>query len=374
MMMTGSGELPEKEGNVKAFAAGATGLVVLMKSGNVYGIGDQYFSGTGGTVTTWRYLAREVTDIWTTTTAVLMRTLDGRWLFMGFNQYFNTGFGTTLLTPRDVTVDMPIPADLTIKQVSLGYRNVAVVFTNGQYAMCGTNNGGGLGKGDTVALKTLTLRTDFTNVEKIDLDWYTSDTSYLLTKDGNVYVAGISGNGQNGTTSNNSNWLLQTPVSGTVVDIVAGNTGFFRIAFSGGAYQVYAQGRDVNRSLGVNTTTNVNVLSPTLVMSNIPSRPKLYMGHYSARIEHPDGRIYFTGSGTGNLQGTGVGFQQTYAVFTALPVTVPYGGEYFSIKGDYATSYYLEKGILYGVGKGILPGHGTSTLLSFMPLDTSELA
>lgn len=377
MMNLGIGELPEVEGNVKKFAAGQSGIVVLMNSGNLYGRGSQYFSGTGSTVNTWRYLGTNIADVWVSSVSVLARTTNNRWLFMGFNQYFNTGFGTTLSSLTDVTVDMPIPVGLTIKQVVMSYRNVAVVFTDGQYAMCGTNNRGGLGIGTTSVVRTLTLRTDFTNVEKIDLDWATYDTSYLLTKGGEVYVAGESAYGQNGTTSNSTTWMRQSNVSGTVVDIVATTFGFFRIAMASGAYQIYAQGRDTNKSLGTNSTANVSVLSPILVLSNIPSMPKIYISHYSARVEHPDGRIYFTGQGTGNLQGVGTTFQPTYAVFTALDPVVPYGGEYFSIRSEYSINYYLDKGVLYGVGQGaqatqLLPGYGTTQVLSFSVLELPE--
>lgn len=377
MMNLGSAELPVVEGNVKKFAAGNGGIVVLMNSGNVYGIGDQYFSGTGGNATTWRYLAREVEEIWTASSAVLMRTTEDRWMFMGFNQYFNTGYGTTIRTPTDVTADMPIPRGLIVKQVVIGHRNLAVVFTNGQYAMCGTNNSGGLGKGDTSTVKTLTLRTDFTNVEKIDLDWSTYDTSYLLTKSGEVYVAGLSNNGQNGTTSSNTTWLRQSQISGgTVVDIIATTFGFFRIVLSNGSYSVYAQGQSVSGSLGVNNSGNINVVAPTLVFSNVPSLPPLYIGHFSARILHPEEkRVYYTGAATGSLQGAGAQFQSSYSVFTQLAATVPYGGEYSSLKGGYVAHYYVDKGILYGVGNssaGLLPGYIGMQLFEFTPLELPE--
>lgn len=377
MMNLGSVELPEVEGNVKKFAAGGTGIVVLMKSGNAYGIGDQYFSGTGGNVTTWRLLARNVADIWAASASVLMRTTADRWLFMGFNQYFNTNFGTTITTPRDITTDMPIPEGFEIKQLVLGYRNLAVVFTNGRYAMCGTNNAGGLGTGDTFAVRTLTLRTDFTNVEKIDLDWATYDTSYLLTQAGEVYVSGVSNNGQNGTTSNTTTWFRQSPISGgTVVDIIATTLGFFRVVLLNGNYSVYAQGRSSSGSLGVNNSGNINVLSPPLVFSNVPSRPPLYIGHLSARILHPEEkRVYYTGAATGSLQGAGAQFQSSYSVFTRLAETVPYGGEYSSLKGGYVAHYYVDKGILYGVGNssaGLLPGYIGMQLFEFTPLELPE--
>lgn len=380
MMNLGTVKLPAGGGRVKKFAAGQQGIVVLMESGKLYGRGSQYFSGTGSTVNTWKLLGTDIADVWTGPVSTLARTTDDRWLFMGLNQYFNTGFGTTWSALTDVTVDMPIPVGLTVKQVVMGYINVAVVFSNGQYAMCGTNVSGGLGVGNTSPVRTLTLRTDFTNVEKIDLDWGTYDTSYLLTKGGDVYVAGQSSYGQNGTQSSSTSWLRQSPISGgTVVDIVGTALGFFRIVLASGSYRIYGQGRDINNSLGTNTTSNTPRLAPVLVLSGIASavRPRVYISHYAARVIDSDGVVYYTGQGTGDLQGVGTTPQPTYRVFSQLDPIVPSVGDYFATKSQYMTNYYLEDGILYGVGQGtqatqLLPGYGTTQVLTFSVLELPE--
>lgn len=380
MMNLGSGRLPAGDGRVKKFAAGQVGIVALMESGNLYGRGSLYFSGTGATSNTWNLLATDITDVWTGPVSVLARTTDDRWLFMGLNQYFTTGFGTAFSTMTDITVDMPIPTGFVIKQVVLGYINVAVVFANGQYSMCGTNISGGLGIGNTSTVRTLTLRTDFTNVEKIDVDWGTYDTSYLLTKGGDVYVAGQSSYGQNGTQTSSTNWTRQSSVSGgTVVDIIATTLGFFRIVLSSGSYRIYAQGRDISNSLGTNTTANTVRLAPVLVLSEIASavRPRVYISHYAARVIDSDGIVYYTGQGTGDLQGVNITPQPTYRVFSQLDPIVPSVGDYFATKSQYVTNYYLEDGVLYGVGQGdqttqLLPGYGTAQVLTFSVLELPE--
>lgn len=380
MNLSGASASPSEEGNIKKFGAGGTGIGVLTKSGNLYTIGDNYFSGTGGKTTTWRLLSANVEDFWISYRSLLIRTVDNRWLFMGQNRYFDPGFNTTITSLTDVTAYMQLPSGSSIKSLCLGAYAIAVVLNDGRYAMCGSNSTGGLGTGNTTASTGgLAFRSDFTNVKKIELDWYNFDTSYMLLENGDVYVTGSSIYGQGGVSNQTLNaWRLQTRFSGPVVDIIPGTRGFFRIVDqTNGKYAIYAQGQQSTGSLGtgdsgssknspVSLFTDLNLINGQL--------PTLNIGYYSARLQHPNGKLYFTGTGTGNLQGTGVGFQTTYLSFTEIP-NVPYGGEYYATRGNYDNAYFLKSGLLYGVGSAtnyLLPGY-TSTLLSFMPLDISEL-
>lgn len=379
MNLSGASASPSEEGNIKKFGAGGTGIAVLTKSGNLYTIGDSYFSGTGGKTTTWRRLSANVEDFWISYRSLLIRTLDNRWLFIGQNRYFDQGFNTSITSLTDVTAYMQLPGGTTIKSLCLSAYAVSVVLNDGRYAMCGSNLSGGLGTGNTTSSTGgLAFRSDFTNVKKIDLDWFNADTSYMLLENGDVYVAGTSGYGQGGVTSGNlTSWTLQTRFSGPVADIVAGTRGFFRfVDQTNGKYTIYAQGQQSTGNLGAGNSTSGNL--PVSVFTDLSlvgdQLPTLNVGYFSARLQHPDGKLYYTGTGTGNLQGTGVGFQTTYLSFTEIP-NVPYGGEYYATRGNYNNAYFLKSGLLYGVGSAtdsLLPGY-TSTLLSFMPLDISEL-
>ena len=379
-MMLAGGKLPVPQGNIQKFEAGAAGIVALSNTGRLYSIGDQYFSGTGATTTTWGLLASGVEDFWVGFRGLLVKMGDGRWMFMGQNFMFPTALGSVITSLVDVSAYMTYTAGLTIKEVSMGATSIAVVFTNGQYAMCGQNGFGGLGQGNTITVRQLTMRTDFTNVKKIVFDWGGIDTSYMLLNTGAVYVAGNSDFGQAGVTSNAvTTWTLQAAVT-TVIDIVGGNSGWFRVVETASAYVLYIQGRQFDGSLGTGSTSGVNYTSPTAVAPNITDKsngpPNVQVGLYSARYLHPTGRVYYTGTSSGQLQGDGVIGQTIKYSFTALGTQV-LDGEYHATSGAYKAAYLLINGTLYGTGQdtttGLLPGLGTTRVYTFVPLDTTAV-
>lgn len=379
-MMLAGGKPPVPTGNIKKFDAGDAGIVALSNSGNLYTIGDQYFSGTGATTTAWRLLSAGVEDFWVGFRAVLFKMVDGRWMFMGQNFMFPTALGAILTTPTDVSAYMTYTAGLTIKEVSIGFASIAVVFTNGQYAMCGRNGSGGLGQGNSTTVRQLTMRTDFTNVKKITFDWNAIDTSYMLLNTGAVYVAGNSDFGQAGVTSSAVlTWTLQAAVN-TVIDIVAGSNGWFRVVETASVYALYIQGRQFDGSLGTGATGGVNYSNPTAVSPNITDKskgpPNLQIGLYSARYLHPTGRVYYTGTNSGQLQGDGVISQAIKYSFAALGTQV-LDGQYHAVRGSYKAAYLLINGTLYGTGQdtstGLLPGLGTTRVYTFVPLDTTAV-
>ena len=376
-MLLCSGKVPLPEGNIKRFDTTSRGIVALSDSGRLYSIGDQMVSGTGGTVTTWTLVITDVEDFSAGYNSLLIRMLDGRWMFMGLNYMFPTSIGSTVTTPTDVSEFMQYPEGLTVRSFSISGRSVGVVFTDGQYAMCGLNGSGGLGQGNTTAVRGLAMRSDFTTVKKLVFDPVV-DTSYLLLENGRAYVAGDSSYGQAGSISASiPTWTLQQLVC---VDIFVGFSGWFMVTQPGGTrYAVYVQGRQFDGSLGTGNSSNSNVTNPTAVWQNInditKGSPVIYTGLYSARVTHPvTGVLYFTGTNSGNSQGTGPNQQPRYS-FTAMSGDV-LQGEYHGLKNMYQATYLLIDGNLYGTGKdttvaGILPGVPTTGSDVYVPLDTS---
>lgn len=376
-LMLAGGKVPVPKGNIRKFEAGALGIVALSDTGRLYSIGDQYTSGTGATVTDWTLLTGGVDNFWLSYRSLLVKMLDGRWLFLGANQMFPTTLGSTILTLTDVSAYMQYPEGLLIKEVSIGNRSIAVVFTNGQYAMCGQNASGGLGQGNTTAVRTLTMRTDFTTVDKIKFDGGAGDTSYLLLSNGRLYVAGISDYGQAGTINSTvSTWTLQSLI---VKDFFPSHSGNFMVVDTGSVYATYVQGRHFDGSLGTGSTGAASYQNPTAVWQNITDRskglPVIYTGIYSARVTHPvTGVLYYTGTNSNQSQGTGPTQVIRYA-FTAMPASV-LQGKYCSLKANYSVSYLLIDGNLYGTGQaaggtGLLPGLGTTRADVYVALDTS---
>lgn len=381
-MMTASPKKVAAKGNIKKFGTGANGIVALADSGNLYSIGDSNFNGGGAANTTWKQIATGVANVWVSYRAILALTTDGRWLFQGTNNFFPTTIGSNVATMTDVSAYMTYTAGLTIKEVSMGFRSLAVVFTNGQYAMCGTNSSGGLGIGSTTAVRGLTMRTDHTDVKKIVFDYVATDTSVMLKNNGDAYAAGDSNLGQTGNLSSvTSTWLKQTAVAG-IVDISFGASGWFRVVETSSDYRIYVQGRHDSGSLGTGATGTANYTAPTAVNPVITDKskgaPVIYPGLYSARFNHPNGAVYYTGTASGSIQGTGevTNQQTTKYSFTALAAAT-LAGEYYANRASYSSAYIVLNKTLYGTGQdatlGLLPGLGTTRALLFVPLDTTAV-
>lgn len=376
-LMLAGGKTPVPGGNILKIGTSSTGIGALANSGNLYIIGDLYVSGTGGSVNTWTLLAEGVEDFWMAHRQVLVKMKDGRWMFVGSNEMFPTTLGSVVQRLTDVSEYMTYPEGLSIQEVSLGFRSIAVVFTNGQYAMCGRNASGGLGQGNTDQIRTLTMREDFTDVKKIAFDQGSVDTSYLLRNNGYFYVAGMSDYGQAGTISNAvTTWALQNPAT---VDFFPGFSGVFRIVSTSSGYAIYVQGRHFGGSLGTGSTGDASYSNPVSVFNTgdkTKGYPTVYTGLYSARFTHPvNGSLYYTGTNSGQSQGTGPSQVQRYA-FTAMPSSV-LQGDYHSMRSNYSVSYLLIDGNLYGTGQdsggtaGTLPGLGGTRVNTYVPLDTS---
>lgn len=383
-LMTAAGKPPLPQGNIKKFDAGAAGIVALASSGNLYSIGDQFVSGQPGvTVTKWTFLVGGVENFWMSYRSMIIKMKDGRWLFLGSNSMFPSSLGSSLLTLTDVSEYMQYPEGLTIESVSIGMRAIAVVFTDGQYAMCGSNTSGSLGQGNTTEVRTLTMRTDFTNVRKIDFDPGASATSYLHTRDGKLYVAGLSDYGQAGVISTAvTTWRLQSIF---MVDFFPATAGVFFITETDRVFAVYVQGRQFDGSLGTGALAATPYPNPTPVWQNITDKtkgyPVVYPGLYSARVTHPvTGVLYYTGTASGSLQGTGDSTQPIRYSFTSLPAAT-LQGEYHYLRASYNGAYLLINGVLYGTGmdsggangSGLLPGLGGSRSFSFVELDTTPV-
>lgn len=377
-MMTAGGKLPAAKGNIKKFDSGEKGIVALSDTGRLYSIGNEYFSGTGASRTTWGLLASGVENFWLSYRSILVLTKTGSWLALGTNSYFPTSLGSTFSTLTDVSAYMTYPAGLVMKDVFFGFRALAVVFTNGQYAMCGSNVSGGLGTGNQTAVRGLTMRTDFTNVKKLDFDTLATDSSYMLLNNGDVYVAGESSYGQAGILNAAvSTWRKQADLP-TTLDLFSTVSGWFRIVSTASGYRIYVQGRQFSGSLGTGATAATNYSTPTLVTPQITDLskgpPVVYPGLYSARFVHPNGSLYYTGSSSGALQGTNSNTQTDKYSFTALPEPIVKGSYYFT-RGAYTASYALSNGVLYGCGSdqtdGLLPGFIRS--FPYIPLDTTPV-
>lgn len=373
-ILTAGAKAPVVTGNIKKVDAGTNAVVVLSNSGNLYAIGDQYFSGTGGTVTSWTKTADNVVDFCCGYRQVLIRKSDGTYWFMGVNNVFPTTLGATLTTFTNVTSYLSGPlTGKTIKKMVLSQTSLAILCIDGTVVMSGSNANGGMGVGNTSAYRTPTLRSDITNIQDIGFDFSITDTTYYLSNDGQLYGSGNSTSGQLGTTSNVSSFRLIVSNSGqTVTSIHPAISGivFFR-RLSAGTGNISVLGQHFNGSLGTGSTSNTTYSTPQNVASigiGVVD-PTIVTGTYHTRYWIVPNNIFYTGA-TGSFIGAGSFNSPTKYSFTSQG-TSPFNWEsYAQTRDNYTASYVISNGKLYGAGTGLLSGFSTAQP-TYIPLDTS---
>lgn len=379
------GKAPISAGSIKKAMAGGADLLALSESGKLYGICSTYLSGTGTATTTWTKILDDVEDFWSGFRQCLAKMKDGRWLFWGTNSIRIAGAtaGGVITNPTDVSIAFAVLQGQNVKQFVLSSSTIVAVLDDGRYAMIGSNGNGGLATGNTTAVSTMAIRTDYTNVAKAALA-PVEDTTYLLLSDGTVVGSGQSLYGQLNVTGQSAitGWrTLATSTAGLkIVDLIATYSGWFNLRQDATKNYIYAQGRQFDGSLGTGQTATTNISSQTLVTSrNIGNGPlEFYVGTYSFRFRDPaTGEMFFSGTGSAMFGfQTGTGFPAgTKFVPTKMPSNAMWGPLFATVNG-YTAVYLNIEGSLFGAGSpgssGLLPGYNNPQPV-FVPLDTGAV-
>lgn len=358
-------------GKIKKMGAGSAAILVLADSGNVWVIGDQYFSGTGAAVTVWTKLLSGVQDMWIGYRQALFLMQDGRYMFLGQNNIFPGASSFT--EPTDVSQYLTYPEGLTVTHVSLSQQQLSFVFHTGQFANMGQNGVGGLGQGNTTPVRQLTMRTIFTDVVKVLGDKGTSDTSWLLRRDGTIWGSGNNSNGQLLGTGNPSTWK-QIWFANNAIDLHVGTQCWVGAIELATKYSLYGSGYNFDGQFGAGTVQNITAATALIDIPLEQGKPELYFGLYSSRFKPENNpTIRYTGTSSGSLIGGGINFVSRQTTYTNMPASTLWG-EYSCTTGAYTAAYLLINGQLYGVGTntsaGLLPGLSGANKLVFSPLDT----
>lgn len=375
MLLGGKKIIPQ--GSIKKALGAYDSILALTESGDVWVIGSAYLSGTGSAVTSWTKLATNVEDMWAGSKQALFRMGDGKYMFVGENLIFPGA--AQYVSPTDVSSYLTYPAGLEIRDVSFSPRQVSFIFTTGQYANMGANNAGGLGIGSTVAVRKLTMRTNFTNVVKIVGETGGYDTTLVLLDNGEIWGVGKSSHGQLLETNNTNltSWKKLSPTGVVFVDLVMGARGWIGVSEDDDNYTLYCAGDNSSGQLGAGSTIAINKLTSVQVIPKEQGFPTLYFGNMSSRYKTDNSStIRYTGTGSGKIQGGGPTFTAARTEFTDMP-SLTLWGEFSANSGNVWAAYILINGQLYGVGanesKNLLPGLPEENKYVFMPLDTTPI-
>ncbi|QPI18256.1 hypothetical protein POP15_208 [Pectobacterium phage POP15] len=383
LMMSG-GKVPAPPGKVAKIGTVDGGIVALTDTGNMYTISNLYTSGTGAKVTEWTLLGTGVSDFRCGYRAILWRTTDGKWMFVGANNYFGS-LAANLYSPTDVTAQMDILSALEIKQWDLSHTTMAVLYTSGMLRLRGLNNSGGCALGSTATGKNSWNSVNGpAKIVQFALDYATLDTTYVLLEDGRVGGWGSGSQGQlGGAVANNTALTFIANAANTLnADIIGGSQALFvrrRHATMPNYHQIWSNGFQSSGSIGRGSGANsanpqsALVAAPSVAIEDSP----FVMGVYMAKFWGTNGRWNHTGNNPPANGALSWNSGAYLGVFTEMPLETqnPTKNWVFS-RGSVNQSYFIEEGRLYGAGNtadGLLPGHLAGTLRTFEELDTTPL-
>lgn len=187
--------LPDNVVKIGSFRDNTTPSLALLADGTLYGCGNAYGLGLGGTgrVDNWTAIASDVEDFWTAKYVTIVKLKDGKYKVTGHggNGRLGTGSKSHLYNWADWTS----PGD--VKQMLLGEQCYLLTTDNKLYAW-GMNQHGQLGLGDTE--HKLTPQLSHEGVDKIFI--HNIDNSamqaFILTLDGTLKAVGQNRYGQLG--------------------------------------------------------------------------------------------------------------------------------------------------------------------------------
>jgi len=245
-----------------------------------------------------------------------------------------------------------IPYNAKIKDVIVeqggNYNNVRYLDEEGNVYVCGGNNYGVLGTGDTNDVTTVT-KISVPNDEKIEKILFYNWSTWYLDEKGNVYVSGYNNYGQLGTgdTNNVLNVTkLSIPNDEKIIDIIVKSNSVWYLGKEG---NVYVSGYNNYGQLGTGDTSNVK----NVTQVNIPGNEKIekiifpqkvhgnYLASYVWYLDK-DGNVYASGRNSSGELGTG----NTNNVTSVAKISVPQNAKIVDIIPYGSTSlsvWYLDK-------------------------------
>lgn len=386
LMMSG-GKVPPAPGKVVRVDTVDGGVVALTDTANLYTISNLYTSGTGAKVTEWTLLATGVTDFRCGYRAIVWTTADGKWMFIGVNNFFDT-LAATITTPTDITALVPLSTGVSaVKQWMISHTTFAILYENGVLQLRGLNSNGGCARGNTTTGKgswNYVNAPTGAQIVHFALDWSTIDTTWVLLDDGRVGGWGNGSQGQlGGVVANNTALTFIANAANTLnADIIGGSQALFvrrRHATMPNYHQIWSNGFQSSGSIGRGNGSNsanpqsALVAAPSVAIEDSP----FVMGVYMAKFWGTNGRWNHTGNNPPANGALSWNSGAYLGVFTEMPLETqnPTKNWVFS-RGSVNQSYFIEEGRLYGAGNtadGLLPGHLAGTLRTFEELDTTPL-
>ena len=300
---------------------------------------NQQGNSSTSNVTSLRDVVGDVKDIAGSARTSWYVTRNGDLYGCGKNNYGQQGANNT------TTMGVYIKRASNVKEVLVNHFSegeiTCYVSINNELYMCGRNDLGQQGSGDTTMVKTFTKRAE--NVKKVVTR--TSATWYL-TNDGDLYGCGKNNYGQQGS-GDTTNVLTFTKRAENVKDFCAWEDTTFYITNNN---ELYGCGRNASGQLGAGNIENV------LTFRKIADNVRNVYGMDITAYITLDGQLYTAGCNHFGAQGTG-DFTNVLE-FTKVAENVK---QY--VNSGIRTAWYItENNELYGCGDNTYGAQGSGTV------------
>jgi alpha-tubulin suppressor-like RCC1 family protein len=209
---------------------------------------------------------------------------DGTVWVCGQNGYGQLGLGHTNII--DVITQVP---NIVAKDICCGREHALILKEDGSIWTCGNNYNGQLGYGDTITIPSKNVFTKVTNVSEVKEIYCGELSNYIIKNDGTVWVCGFNNFGQLGNGNTRSIYLFNKINVSNVKKIVAGTNTAYMLKNDG---TVWSCGRNNVGQLGFNDTTNRSTFTqiPNIVAKDIECGPSCFV------VIKEDGTAFCCGS------------------------------------------------------------------------------
>ena len=274
---------------IKAVSSGKNHTHYITASGDLYGMGSNYYGRLGDGTTTSRHspvlIASNVASVACGREHTHYITTSGDLYGMGRNSFGRLGDGTT--TSRQ----SPVLIASSVASVACGGNHAHYITTSGDLYGMGRNSYGQLGDGTTTDRQSPVLIAS--SVASVACG---GNHAHYITTSGDLYGMGRNSSGRlgDGTTTDRHSPVL---IASSVASVSCGGYHTHYITNSG---ELFGTGRNTNGQIGNNSSASV--LTPVSIATNVKSvSNKGSSTHYITN----DGKLFGMGSNTYGQIGNG---------------------------------------------------------------------
>ena len=302
--------------NIKSVYCGYQHTLILKNDGTLWGCGYNGYGQLGlGDVDKKIVFTQIVTNadniksIYCGDKHTIILKNDGTLWGCGENDYGQLGLGDT--NNRDTFTQITTNTD-NIKSVYCGLRQTLILKNDGTLWVCGQNNSGQLGLGDTDDRNTFTrITTNANNIKSVCCSGF---SMIVLKNDGTLWGCGRNDCSQLGLGDTNSRTTL-TIMGINTNDIELINCGYDYTLILKNDGTLWGCGANGSGQLGLGDTDDRNIF--TQITTNTNDIKSIYCGHNHTLILKNDGTLWGSGwNGYGQLGLRGISNRTTFTQIT----------------------------------------------------------